>query len=149
MKLVNINYRGRIVRGIKNLKISRNPPCQALLKVPGKYTLIVFSSGKCRLMGCKQPIRNAFITVNMVTMRIDSVQSMTVTADMQKTFILQEVAKKIKVIYEPELFPAARILEFHPLCVNLFASGKVVVTGLKTLNCYEHMKLILDILKNV
>ena len=38
-----------------------------------------------------------------------------------------------KCLYEPELFPAIRFLQFSPVCVNLFVhSGKVTLLGLKS-----------------
>ena len=35
------------------------------------------------------------------------------------------------ILYEPELFPAARLCMFNPLCVNVFHTGSVIVCGLR------------------
>ena len=37
--------------------------------------------------------------------------------------------------FEPEIFPALTIKKFKPLNVNVFASGKIVVTGVKSVDC--------------
>lgn len=34
--------------------------------------------------------------------------------------------------YEPELFPAALLSQWHPVHVAIFHNGKVIITGLKS-----------------
>ena len=148
MKLVNINYRASVLDGIDSLEFSLHSPQQAKIKVPSKYTLIVFKSGHCRLMGCTKPIHDSCVKVQNVLVKIERIQSITVVVDMQRTYRLSDVASKMKVIFEPELFPAARIMEFNPLCVNLFASGKVVITGLKHLHYYKLVQKIINRIQN-
>ena len=149
MKLVNINYHCELVGGLKTLKFSPSTPYQSVIRVPGKYTLIVFPSGRGRLMGIKSPLTSAIVTVGAVSVRVGSIQSATVVVNMQRTYDLHDVAKKLQVMYEPELFPAARVLKFNPLCVNLFCSGKVVITGLKTFHYYKQVEQIIKSLENV
>ena len=149
MKLVNINYRCQLVCGMQNLKFANKTPCQAVVKVPGKYTLVVFPSGHARLMGVRSPLTLTYINVGRVCVRVKCVQSITVVVDMHRIFNLEEVATKIKVLFEPEIFPAARVMEFTPLCVNVFRSGKVVITGLKTLHYYKQVEKIINRLRNV
>ena len=48
------------------------------------------------------------------------------------------MVQKVSCTYEPELFPALRLTEFNPLCVNVFHMGKIVILGIKTLD-YEHV----------
>ena len=47
---------------------------------------------------------------------------------------LYKMSMRIKCCYEPELFPAMRLIEYNPLCVNLFPSGKIVILGIKTMD---------------
>lgn len=146
MNLVNINYKCKIVEGRETLNFSNRTPCQAIIRIPNKYTLIVFPSGNARLMGCKAPIESSCVKIDQITVLIKCIQSVTVVVDMRRTFNLINVSLlhwNNGIIYEPELFPAIRIMEFAPLCVNLFASGKVVITGLKTLHYYKLVERII------
>ena len=142
MTLVNINYKGEIVKGFETLEFPNMVPCQVVMKTVDKSTLIVFKSGKCRLMGCKQPITSTNVSIGGVKMHINSIQSATVVLNMKRQYRLDVLSTKIKMIYEPELFPAARLVEYNPLCVNLFASGKVVITGLKSLDFQNEIMTI-------
>ena len=56
------------------------------------------------------------------------------TADFEQQFNLEELSQKIRAIYEPEQFPGAilRITQPFKTSVLLFASGKAVITGLKS-----------------
>ena len=36
--------------------------------------------------------------------------------------------------YNPELFPALQLLDYKPVSVNVFASGKVTICGLKDID---------------
>ena len=58
------------------------------------------------------------------------------------TINLQKLAEKTDCIYEPEIFQGLRLIKFNPLCVNIFHSGKLVITGLKTLNFYDDVNII-------
>ena len=52
--LANINYRG-IVSSVKGMQFPAGKPKQIVDK-SGKHTIVIFQSGKCRIMGCKKPI---------------------------------------------------------------------------------------------
>jgi len=60
-------------------------------------------------------------------------QNLVVTADFEQPLNLEELSQKTRAIYEPEQFPGAilRIKQPFKTSVLLFASGKVVITGLK------------------
>ena len=91
-------------------------------------------------MGCKKPLGRKVISIGVhLKVHVLSMQSVTVVHDLRHTvnlFLLSNSSPLIQ--YEPELFPAARLLAFRPLCVNVFASGKVVITGLRTL-CFQKL----------
>ena len=149
MKIANINYYCELVKGGDGLIYSDTTPFQAVIKVPNKYTLVVFKSGRCRIMGCKEPIYQSIVIVGQIMVRVKRIQSLTITVEMGRTYHLRDVAERVKVSYEPELFPAARLLKYRPLCVNLFASGKVVIMGLKTLHYYKQVETIITDLQNL
>jgi len=62
------------------------------------------------------------------------VQNIVATADFEQPLNLEELPEKTRAIYEPEQFPGAilRIKEPFKTSVLLFASGKAVITGLKS-----------------
>jgi TATA-box binding protein (TBP) (component of TFIID and TFIIIB) len=151
----NINYKGRVTESVNHLLFSIKPP-QFVQKCEG-YTLVIFKTGKCRIMGCKKPLDlvpsgKSFIPSMYVNMpyriEIDGIQSITVTANLNKMVHLYKLAAilKEKCMFEPELFGALRYLKYNPLCVNIFSSGKIVMLGLKTLD-YKH--LVDDILIDI
>jgi TATA-box binding protein (TBP) (component of TFIID and TFIIIB) len=156
MSIVNINYRGFIINPKSNIDLTKlqtkSPP--KMLKYMGTNgsTLLVFASGKCRIMGCKSHISS---TDNMfpLPVRITHIQSVTACIHLDYTINLYQLARSIgskHCIFEPEIFPALRIThKFNPLCVNVFASGKVVVLGLKTVDVRKicgHIKRYIDCL---
>lgn len=108
-------------------------PPQMLVYKTSIGKLLIFKSGKCRLMGCKKPITNIDLPITDL-----QIQSVTATMDLGVKLDLPLLATRLtssNCVYEPELFPALRLTRsFNPLCVNVFASGKVVILGLKTLD---------------
>ena len=113
--------------------------------------VIVFSNGKCRLMRCKSPNQFSFgqivslkchLPVNgedsglELKVKIHSHMSSSYSYRFPHGINLFKLAKNlhekgIKVLYEPELFQAARIIHYNPLCVNIFSSGACVILGVK------------------
>ena len=154
MKIVNINYKGFVIKPEDNIDYGelckKQSPQSLTYKSNDGETLLVFASGKCRVMGCKKHISHP---TNMfpIPIQITHIQSVTATLDLGYTLNLYALAKQIgmkRCIFEPEIFPALRLTrDFAPLCVNVFASGKVVILGLKTLSirrtCWK-VKLFID-----
>ena len=137
MKLLNINYKGRILCPIDELHFpeSMRPPHQLIFYGPNNQKLLVYRSGKCRLMGCKEPVttEDGFD----IPFRIESMMSLTCTMTFEKPINLIHLAQRLghrRCIYECEIFPALRLIKFNPACVNVFSSGKIVCMGVKTLN---------------
>ena len=131
MSIVNINYQGRVVDPHFIFSPTSSHPLQQIIKT-SKCTLIIFQSKKCRLMGCKEQIS----TLNDFPYRIiiDKIQSATAILTLNKSINLMKLSQKARCIYEKELFPALRLTNFNPICVNVFSSGKIVIAGLKSLN---------------
>jgi TATA-box binding protein (TBP) (component of TFIID and TFIIIB) len=116
--------------------------------------IIIFPSGKLRLMGCqitKELKATKFLhrivakklCKSMVMVSPVKLQTITATCDFHQTIKLQHLHNIIKYQHpnpnnvkmnrlELEIFPALQVKLWSPtLHVNIFASGKVVMTGLK------------------
>ena len=136
----NINYVGKVLDSTTHLTFRPSPPYMHVYKCE-KYTLVIFKCGKCRLMGCKRPLTTKVLDDGPVRVSIVRIQSVSVTFDVGARLSLNQLGnfchrQSLQYLYEPELFPALRLSTFDPLCVNVFASGKCVIFGLKHL-CYH------------
>ena len=134
MSIVNINYRGRITCNIGDIQFPemRAPPKQLVMECGNGEKLLIFPSGKCRLMGCKSSVQ--CVSHYPIPIVLTNIFSVTVVMNIQRRIDLRQLATRLgnkKCIYEPELFPALRLTKFNPLCVNVFASGKIVIFGMK------------------
>jgi Transcription factor TFIID (or TATA-binding protein, TBP) len=133
MKINNIVIAGVIKDDtcIEYNRIVKGPPYMQIYKTNG-YTLIKFKSRKCRIMGRKIPPKLPF----SVNERRVQTMSASHTCKERRSINLKEATHHFKQLgykieYEPEIFPAMRLLDFNPICVNLFSSGKVTLLGLK------------------
>jgi transcription initiation factor TFIID TATA-box-binding protein len=63
-------------------------------------------------------------------------QNIVATADFEQPINLEDLAQRTRAIYEPEQFPGAILRLDSPFktSVLIFASGKTVITGLKSQN---------------
>ena len=142
--IVNINYSGQFLENTNLLKFSTWKPKQYIHKCKD-YTIIIFKSGKCRIMGCKTELLISTLPFKINNIKI---QSLTISESLGETVNLYKLAVKLDrdAMYEPELFPALRLLKFNPLCVNIFASGKIIILGIKTIDCDD---IISNIIKTI
>jgi TATA-box binding protein (TBP) (component of TFIID and TFIIIB) len=101
-----------------------------------QYTLVIFQTGNCRIMGCKKEIDLLNLPYKITNVIL---QSVTVTIDLEQQIHLRNLHMNLGVLsmFEPELFCALRYTKYNPLCVNVFSSGKVVILGLKTLDFHS------------
>jgi TATA-box binding protein (TBP) (component of TFIID and TFIIIB) len=143
----NINYKGTApVTEIAHLDFGFKKPQQYIERC-GKYTLVIFKTGNCRVMGCKTALGDdEKFTFGI---RIERIQSITVTADLGMTVNLYKMARSMQneCLFEPELFTALRYEKYNPLCVNIFATGKVVILGVKDLKYRKQVKKIMKDIK--
>jgi transcription initiation factor TFIID TATA-box-binding protein len=74
--------------------------------------------------------------------------NLVIMADFGKTITLEEFSEKTRAIYEPEQFPGAimRLEKPFKTSILIFASGKVVITGLKN---SEQIEPTIDVLKQL
>jgi len=139
--ITNINYKGQLF-SVDGMKFSSVPPYQSVIKLKfGK--LLVFPSGKCRIMGIKTPLTNEQIENLSHKVKFLKIQSMSLCFDLECRLNLRNLTFNLprkSYMYEPELFPAMRLLYFNPLCVNIFSSGKLVILGLTNQNCLRKIQ---------
>ena len=105
----------------------------------------IFSSGKMISIGTKSEaqakrelqLAKQFLVEKRLIKDVElepRTQNIVATADFEQTFNLEELTQRTRVIYEPEQFPGAmlRITQPFKTSILLFASGKAVMTGLKS-----------------
>ena len=117
----------------------------AYFKSPNmKGKVSIFASGKMISVGTKSEKEAAselecakeFLVKKGIatpTLLKPKTQNIVVTVNFEESINLEELAKNRKTIYEPEQFPGAILkIELYNATVLIFASGKAVVTGLKS-----------------
>jgi transcription initiation factor TFIID TATA-box-binding protein len=126
-------------------------------KMQGRVS--IFISGKMISVGTKSETQAAkelelakqFLIQNGFAKPVElqpKTQNLVVTADFGKDLNLEKLSENTKVIYEPEQFPGAilRLEKPFKTSVLLFASGKAVITGLKS---SAQIELVIKQLKQV
>jgi TATA-box binding protein (TBP) (component of TFIID and TFIIIB) len=88
-------------------------------------------------MGLKKALTQDMVDNDFpLHIRLVSIQSTTWSVDFQAgsiNMIQLNDTLQMKSVYEGELFPALRLVDFKPLCVNIFHSGKCIITGIRAL----------------
>lgn len=110
-----------------------------------KGKVSIFTSGKMISIGTKSEkeavqeleyAKNFLIDkgfINPTPLKIN-IQNIVVLSIFGENINLEELAANCKMIYEPEQFPGGilRLKKPHRVTLLIFASGKVVITGLKS-----------------
>lgn len=105
----------------------------------------IFQSGKMISAGTKseaQALEELQSAMNFIVKRNlaenvelkPKIQNLVVLADLETSLDLETISKNLKAVYEPEQFPGAILRLEVPFktSILIFASGKTVITGLKT-----------------
>ena len=71
-------------------------------------------------------------------------QTLTAAYGYQHPVNLDKLSQVVQCHYNPECFPAVQIKQFKPIHVNVFASGKVTITGLKDIERAREIEDLLD-----
>ncbi len=133
MEIINVNYQGYYEA---KLDFSNLPsPQMIVLPLSDGSKLLMFKSGKCRMMGSRTNIVPSIPDYVTIT----KIQSITAMFHLGHTLVLSKFAHL--GMYEPELFPALRLKAFNPMCVNVFGTGKVIVMGIKK---FEDMNSLMN-----
>ena len=102
-----------------------------------KGTVVLFSSGSFRVMGCVDAIEASFLAFHYIDqINCDDIpeiysQSYTSRTKLGYNVNLLKLCQCEKTLYEPELFAAVRMLKYNPVSVNVFSTGSIVACGLK------------------
>ena len=148
MAVCNINYAGLLINKerITTVPFRRHAP-QMYVKKYENFTLLLFKSGKCRLMGCKRPLPTRLLNIDGLNISIVLMPSATACFNVGCNLHLGKLGNfchynSIQYLFEPELFPALRLTCFNPLCINVFASGRCTILGLRHLCFQKYIKQI-------
>jgi len=141
IKIVNINYKGRLVNKLtQDHFYGISSPQMIIYKsrdAQHSCKLIIFKSGKCRIMGCKKPLPSPVRCFPTIPIIDYGIQSITASLDIGRSLNLINLAYRLPAttfVFEAELFPALRLTkQFLPHCVNVFSSGKVMILGIRSL----------------
>lgn len=125
-----------------------------LNEMQGKVS--IFSSGKMISVGTKSAeqsinelelAKETLIKMGLIkqVQLFPKTRNMIVTVDLKREIDLNEIIERTRAIYEPEQFPAAilRLKEPFKTTILIFASGKLVISGLK------HVSEIEPVVKSV
>jgi TATA-box binding protein (TBP) (component of TFIID and TFIIIB) len=122
---------------IQTVRHQTRQPEQLIIKFRDASTMLMFKSGKFRIMGGADSLDMHF-NIYRVTCMFNCVpdvlfQTMTATCQFPHTINLNSLTT-LPSRYNPEIFPALQLLSYKPISVNVFASGKVTICGLKELD---------------
>jgi transcription initiation factor TFIID TATA-box-binding protein len=112
-------------------------------KMQGKVS--IFLSGKMISVGTKSESKAVselafvieYLAAEGLVKKVElspKIQNLVVMANFKEPINLEELSEKTRAIYEPEQFPGAilRLKEPFKASVLIFASGKIIITGLKS-----------------
>lgn len=85
--IANINYRGKFLEPVSQFPFTVGRPCQYVHKCQD-YTIVIFTTGNCRIMGCKHELDESTLPFKIAILGINSV---TVTASVYKKVIFISV----------------------------------------------------------
>jgi TATA-box binding protein (TBP) (component of TFIID and TFIIIB) len=136
---VNLAQLAKQVGGLSKVikvKHQTQQPEQLIIKFNDSSTMLVFKTGKFRIMGRGDDIDKHFNIFSVTCLHQDNypdivLQTLTAAFAYPHHVNLNKLSQLIECHYHPELFPAVQIRRYKPIHVNVFESGKVTITGLK------------------
>ena len=164
MHVVNVVWRGQVKKrfGLRKTKrrvarknvlsssFQNKQPQQVIIKFFNDSTMLLFKTGKFRIMGrtlsLADALKNVCIVTSLKTRKIPVLELQTMTAvhtfdhhlylDILRNLI-QGNSRSTLCRYDAEHFPAVQVVKYKPIHVNVFATGKIVICGLKDLQVGE------------
>ena len=131
-------------------KLYTGRPEMLLMKMKNKRNIQIFRGGTVQILGRltdeeAEEMRHEFV---MKLRKVKWMQNSKVTPIMIKNLVMRaQILKEIplhninwsnsQIMYEAELFPAALIQKWKPVHIAAFHNGKVIFTGLKSLNQFH------------
>lgn len=161
LKIVNTVWKGDILTpielnslnisgvGILKVRHQTKQPEQYIVNFTNKSTMLIFKSGKFRVMGNGDPcaaIENILNVINQISdvIPIVDVQTMTGVYSYGKKVNLHLLSEASGGFLDLENFPAVQIRKFKPIHANVFSTGCVTICGLKKRDDYKIVKDYID-----
>src|SRR5271156_3153558 len=121
---------------VREARLQSKQPQQLIIRFNDGSTMLVFKSGKFHVMGGKIDDLDAHFNICRITALLDQypvimIQTMTAIFTYPHQINLVLLALNLESYYDPESFPAVNVHIYKPIVANVFASGKVIITGLK------------------
>ena len=139
------------IAGVSSSRLQRKQPQQLIIKFNDGSTMLLFKTGKFRIMGGKIDEVNAHCNVLSVTTYLHpnnmpeiTLQTMTMVYTYPHSINIAKLSTMIKCHFNTECFPAVQIIKFNPIHVNVFASGKVIMCGIKNIEDAKNIETELD-----
>ena len=166
MRIMNVDCRIDLetlhISHPKCTKLYRGRPEMLLMTMRNGRNVQMFRGGKVQILGCipndvAESMRNEVIMRlrKVYSMQLSQVTKMTITnmvvsARLRRKICLRKIATSdVNLFHEIELFPAALIRKWHPVHIALFHNGKVILTGLKSVEqFYEIMSTLTSFLES-
>ena len=137
-------------------KFYRGRPEMIVMRMRNGRNLQIFRGGKVQILGRipdeeAENMRREFVRRLKRLKKMENCQvtrltivNLVVSLQLPSNINLKSIShSNHELSYEMELFPAALIRKWHPAHVAVFHNGKVIVTGIKSMNVVD------DILKSV
>ena len=124
-------------------KLYRGRPHMLVVTLSCGRNLQLFASGCIQIMGNLSHSRALSMSYEIihhlrrlypqVCMRTLTLKNLVVSAQLSKTIPLHRLKQSSSTLYyEPELFPAILIRQYHPVHIALFHTGRCIITGLRS-----------------
>ena len=141
--IVNSNFRGSFKRSycledvatcVVNSRLCTHP--RQLIIKDEECTILLFPSGKFRVMGCCDEMEAALLLYKYAAyftyeLPETSLQSMSFKIDFKTPVNLYKLSNLVRSRLELELFSGLMIDHYLPVSVNVFANGKMMVMGVR------------------
>ena len=138
-------------------KLYRGRPEMLLLRMSNGRNVQLFRRGTVQILGYltqheAESMRSELLhRLQIITTNPLVISNMVISAQLKMTLCLRKIAQSnANLFYEIELFPAALIRKWHPAHVAVFHNGKVILTGVKTVDaCKEIFSHLLSYLQEL
>src|SRR3981189_836257 len=147
--LVGLGGMASTLHNVSSAQQQTKQPEQLIIRFLDGSTMLIFKSGKFRIMGGKIDDLDSHFNIFSISTLYNEIpnivlQTMTAAYAYPYKINLGELANNIESSYSAEIFPAVHIRKYKPISVNVFASGKVVICGLKDFSTAQRIEEELD-----
>ena len=140
-------------------KLYRGRPEMLLIRMSNGRNIQLFRRGTVQILGhlsqheAEDMRRELLQRLQITTASPLVISNMVISAQLKMNLSLRQIAQSnANLFYEIELFPAALIRKWHPAHIAVFHNGKVILTGVKTLDgckaIFSHLLSYLHELSN-